>query len=145
MQCPKCESQDVMRCSVAYAQGTTSASFTGSDNHGSYYVRNQTNFASHCAPPPEPSVVMWFFAGGFCLFWAIVVYALIHFMGNNMGFVETMVEGVFALLLLLTLWFGWLFVKAISAGPQYRAATAHWHKKWVCVRCGEIFIPKEQV
>ena len=142
MQCPHCESQDVVRCSVAHAQGTTNASFTGSDNQGSYYVRNQTNFASHCAPPPEPSVVLWFIVGGFCLFWTLVLYALVHFMGNDMGFVATILEGILALLALLTLWFALLFVKSIREGPKYRAALAYWQKKWVCARCGEIFLPQ---
>lgn len=103
-----CESQDVMRWSIAHTQGTSNASLTGSHNHGSYYVRNHTNFASHCAPPPEPSVVLWYINGGFCLFWTLVLFALIHVMGQDMGFVESIVERFFAPLLLLTLWFGWL-------------------------------------
>lgn len=157
MECPQCQSQDVIRCAIAYEQGTTTIESRGTSTGGGSYTgsavrtgdfvsggvathqdirsssTSQTAFARRCAPPT--STFKWALL-------ATVIFAVADFFllglvaGGDIrpsSFVHLMYAGlgVSVLWLALTI-FNW---------PKHRARLARWRKAWVCVRCGHQFLP----
>lgn len=131
MQCPHCESQDIMLCSVARAQGTTSTKTTGGQDTDT--TQAQTAFAARCAPPKSP------------LKFALIVTAIVIVLDlmalQDVNEARAHATGelwfVFASLGACVLW----FVLIAANGPKRRARLERWHNTWVCMRCGKFFVP----
>lgn len=133
MQCPHCESQDVMLCSVARAHGTTRTTMVETGGHDAYTTQGQTAFAARCAPTKSP----WKFA---LIVTAIVIVLdlmALQDVGEGRAHATGELVFVFASLGACALWFALIAANR----PQRRARLERWHKTWVCVRCGEFFVP----
>lgn len=143
MQCPHCESRDVMLCSVAHAQGTTSMTVSGGRHEGSYTATGQTGFARSCAPPTSS---FFFLLGGvvFVGFWAAVMYMFLPNTGRP-GYVmdgaDTFITWLFNGFAALTLLMAVLALVSFFRRPKNRAALERWHRTWICTRCGRFFVP----
>lgn len=130
MVCQHCQSPNVLKCKVAYEQGTSTGTIqTPGGNEMDRTVKTSTEFAKRAAPPSSGIKASL----GWTALWAVVV-ALASVGGTEMnGFVYFGV--VMALLGAGALvW----FVKAL---PSYNAKLAEWERSWICRACGERFLP----
>jgi hypothetical protein len=157
MECPQCQSQDVIRCAIAYEQGTTTSQSQGtSTGRGAYTeshvatgdvvsggvtmnrdirstTTSQTAFARRCAPPTST----WKYALLATVVFAVVDFFLFALVVDGDLRPNSFVHLMYAGLAVSVLW----LALTIFNWPKYRAQLARWRKTWVCVRCGHQFLP----
>ena len=123
MQCPKCQSTDTLRCSVAHDQGTLAG--TGFE----------TKFASRAAPPDSGIFLTVTIVGLAVLIDGFVV-GFFHYA------VRKPMPGWLAMALIaFAVYAGWRIVKVVGGLPAHGAAMARWRDSWICGRCGAKFVP----
>lgn len=143
MQCPKCQSQNVLVCSVAYAQGTitttTKGSATSSVDQTNVHVNttstSRTAFAQRCAPPT--STLRWAILATLVML-LINVAILAHLHAKQM-FAGTGTHVMLGILAVCVLW----LILAIRNRPNYRESLQRWRKTWACASCGKFFLSEE--
>jgi hypothetical protein len=160
MECPKCQSSNAQLCSVAHAQGTsttkTSGTATGQSvgySAGGGYGVAQHNlqtsststtksaFAERAAPPTNWYYVFVASSVACALFIVIVGFNL----RSVLGFISHDIEGLAG-----PIWIGTLLWLAVSLfglsrtypeRQKYAEAKRRWAASWICVACGNIFVP----
>lgn len=166
MECPNCQSQDVILCSVAHEQGTTTTQTHGTISGGGSYLgssagggvaaggmsmsqtvnttsKSQTGFAERCAPPRTPALTK-----------ALIVTLIAAWVGIALlaqvmpAPVKNLSSEVSWVVINLVLWLAIVILPALWVRrewryrPEYHAALERWRRSWACARCGHIFIPK---
>lgn len=139
--CPQCHSDNTVKCSVAYASGSSTGAFgaLGIDSGGNVgsiggSSSNQTLLARKVAPPQEERIG--------CLWVGFVVGAFIC-LGALVAMSETLLGGAFFLLIggtlcALPIIKSWQIHNKL---PEYEKRLQFWNASWVCLRCGRIFKP----
>ncbi len=171
MQCPKCQYTNVQLCSVAYDQGTVTATTTtkgqtnsqgtaGDQGHGIVRVQAQhshhgeqttvsrTAFAAQLAPPVNP-IVLPLEVLGCLLVFLVAIIAL-----------NSIAPGLFRAVLGTPGWNGpgfqglehltWAVIVAsvvwaffgFKKLPIHREKLIRWRKSWICGACGNQFVPE---
>lgn len=157
--CPKCHTEDVMRCTIAYAQGTTthrvSATALGMGltdeglvpalGCGSANVTSRSLMATACAPPKAPPNrtmicgVLGLLSGGIpaaiCSWrWCfasvkVPCWQLVALVCIGLPFVGMVI--------------GLAVADVLGDKPerQHEKAMEKWSRTWVCQRCGNYFEP----
>lgn len=144
MQCPKCQSQNVLLCSVAYAQGTVTTTTKGSATssvdlttmHVNTTSTTRTAFARRCAPPPTSTLRWAVLATLVILSVNVAMQIHLHVKGLFAGTGTHILLGVLAVCVL------WL-VLAIRNRPNYRESLQRWRRTWACASCGNFFLIEE--
>jgi len=148
MQCPKCESEDVLLCSVAVAQGTSVTKREGTtegglDGGGRFTADHestetvQTEFAKRAAASELTTNSLWY-----SLIGAIVAYFVVPEFWRTSGHMPQWVH----LLLLAAIA---IAIYRLVTGYKKRRSEddrrrAVWARSWICKRCGTIFDPSEK-
>ena len=158
MQCPSCESQNVVSCPIAYDQGTVHTKSTSegstfsqgnvmgtgatvgsamvSAQHSTRMTHNsvhRTAFAGRASPPSNP---IWPPLKGISA--AIGALIVLSLLDSVIPFPPWIGIDAFAAILLCAVWAVFAFLRL----PDYRARHEHWSKSWICGACGNIFVPK---
>jgi len=139
--CPKCQSENTVRCALAYASGSSTGVFgaltlDGGGNLGSVggSSMNQTLLARNVAPLKEDSVG--------CLWVLVAPGVLLILLGvavtpnSEMGLIPLI--GGFALC-------GIPMAKSSqieNKKPEFERDLERWQDSWICLRCGKIYLPK---
>jgi hypothetical protein len=148
MQCPKCESDDVLSCSVAYEQGKsvikTKGKSEGGDGGGRFTADHEsthtvlTEFAKRAAAPESTTNSLWY-----SLFAAVAAYFIVpsvwhDFTGHRPQWLNLLLLAGIAITIyrLVT-----GYKKRRSEDDGQRAV---WERSWICKRCGTIFDPSEE-
>lgn len=153
MQCPKCQSGNVQLCSMAYEQGTTTTTTSGtatghsmgSSTQGGFGVAQhniqtsstgttRTPFAKRAAPPTN-----WF---GIWATQAVTagIGAVVVYFAHSLLQIIGVLEIVFV---------PWLLIALIGVAltyhkrQRYADAQARWRASWICVACGNKFVPND--
>lgn len=146
MQCPKCESNDVLLCSVAYEQGKSvtesKGTSEGGDGSGRFTADHEsthttlTEFAKRAAAPELTTNALWYSLIGAVVAFFIVpsVWADLTHHGSPLW--------LHLLLLALIV----VAIYRLATGYKKRSAEdgarrAAWERSWICKRCGAIFDP----
>jgi hypothetical protein len=157
MQCPACQSQNVLLCSVAHEQGTVTTTTKGTaSGTGSGYTMGASNafssamntsvnttstsrtaFAERCAPPT--STVGWAILA--TLVAAVIYIGIQAYLHADVRPVPAG-TGTHVMLGILAACVLWL-VLAIRNRPRYRESLERWRRTWVCASCGHFFLAKE--
>lgn len=166
MQCPKCQSTQVQLCSVAFDQGTITATATTKgqtysygtvadqgrgivsgqarhDHHNEQTTVSQTAFAAQAAPPVNPIVLPLKF-----LAWLLVFLVAINLVNLAIPDIVRAALGWsgFHQLERLT-WAAiiacavWLFF-GLRKLPTYKVKRSRWKKTWICNACANRFVPE---
>ena len=153
MNCPHCNTNDIARCCVIYAQGTFSGSsratavgsyvpglgFDQTTVYGS--ISSSSALAQVVAPPERP---VW--RGNGCLIIiAVVVLSfptlyLIRWIEKWFGLPQGPWEALMFAPGLLTAPF--FVVMHIANLVSYRREIEQWSATWICLRCGHKWIPE---
>jgi hypothetical protein len=148
MKCPSCDSEDTIKCSVAYETGTTSGSFggIGINLHGdigsfSGRKRSQTLFAKSVSPPERTGDTSQVAIA------LLVVGALAAILG--IGYYndpDTHAKTICILItcagfLCLAAAIYRLYVDHARMMEAHRRDMVQWARQWVCMRCGIRFEP----
>lgn len=154
IKCPKCKCDQVMKCSMAYASGTSSGQMAG---HGGTIstggrlglgafngvVHQQTLLAQSASPPKYPSS-----NDSTVLILAAIVCGILAF-GieiGSLGYFQHSSEKhgaaiIFAIASLICCCFiPRLVVRYRRAIAEHGTAYDLWERTWVCLRCGSRFI-----
>ena len=146
MQCPKCESDDVLLCSVAYEQGKSvtesKGTSEGGDGSGRFTADHEsthttlTEFAKRAAAPELTTNSLWY-----SLIGAVVAYFVVPEFWRTSGHVPQWVH-------LLLLAFIAVAIYRLATGYKKRRSEddvrrAAWERSWICKRCGTIFDPSK--
>jgi hypothetical protein len=149
MKCPKCESDDVLLCSVAVAQGTTTTQTKGHSEGGadgigrvtSEYSGTQTTlteFAKRAAAPtPRLNGAIGMVA------FAIIAYVVVPAAWRDLAH-HTPPGWLNLVLLAAIAWSIYNLVNIYRHRSEDEALHAAWERSWICKRCGTIFDPSEQ-
>lgn len=136
--CPQCGGSQTMKVSLAHAQGTTTSIFGGLSSAGNQTgtfggaVVNQTALAKLLAPPKTPSIG--------CFSVGIVAFVCFQLViggasSGNGGLMLIALLGGPILVIVLARW------NRAKQMPEYERARDEWERSWVCLRCGQIFLP----
>ena len=149
LRCPHCDSDNTVKCSVAYQAGTTTGSFggIGIDSEGDIggfggIKKSQTLFAQSISPPQAPGSS----PGGLVL---LIAGAL----GTILGFAyyadtETHAKALCIVvacagIVCLTAGVYLLFTEHARLLKAHRLDLERWAQQWVCMRCGTRFEPRD--
>jgi hypothetical protein len=157
MQCPSCESQNVVSCPIAYDQGTVHTKSTSegstfsqgnvmgtgatvgsamvSAQHSTRMTHNSVQrsaFAGRASPPSNP---IWPPLKGIVA--AIGALIVLSLLDSVIPLPPWIGIAAFAAILLCAVWAVFAFLRL----PAYRAHREHWSKSWICAACGNIFVP----
>jgi hypothetical protein len=139
MKCsnPKCESEDVVRCEIAYEQGThrskSSGSYMSDDGtatsgtHESETV-TRTPFAERAAPPV--SGISHGIGAVLSLLFILLIMSAFTPPDALVAVMWLAIAGA----IVYTIW-------RIKQWPDHRRKKAVWDASWICRRCGTIFQP----
>jgi predicted RNA-binding Zn-ribbon protein involved in translation (DUF1610 family) len=150
--CPKCGSEDTIKCSVVHQAGTTTGSFVGvgvdmAGGIGGFGGRktSRTLFATQAAPPPAPGI-------DFARVFLVCVLILVAIVGFFVGMASFTDQGAQSKWVVILSFIGFICggagAVAVSitmtrdnkrAAAEHRAAIFEWQRQWVCQRCGMTF------
>ena len=149
MQCPKCESEDVLLCSIALAQGTSvikskGSSEGGMDGGGRLTANHEstatvlTEFARRAAAPASTTDSLWYSLIAAVVAWIVVPSAWGDMTGHSPQWLYLLLLAGIAIAIyrLVT-----GYKKRRSEDEGQRAV---WERSWICKRCGTIFEPSEE-
>jgi hypothetical protein len=150
MQCPKCESDDVLLCSTAYEQGKSVVKRKGKieggmDGGGRITADHEstetvlTEFAKRAAAPELTTNSLWYSLIGAVVAFFVVPSVWHDFTGHNPQWLYFLLLAAIAVAIyrLVT-----VYKKRRSENDAQKAA---WERSWICKRCGTIFDPSEKV
>lgn len=151
MQCPKCQSNNALLCSMAYEQGTSitqtkgvgSGHSVGYSAQGGFGVaqhnvqttstsKTQTPFAKRAEPPTNWFGLWAMNALGSGV--AVVVVYFLHGLVKLFGIAEIVAVP-------------WLVVALVGllltfpGRHKYKETQRRWEASWICAACGNIFVP----
>lgn len=143
MQCPKCQSPNVLLCSVACAQGTVTTTTKGSATssvdlttmHVNTTSTTRTAFAQRCAPPTS---TLWWAVLATLVMLAVNVAMQVHLHVKAL-FAGTGTHVILGVLAVCVLW----LILAIRNRPHHRESLQRWRRTWACASCGKFFLPEE--
>ena len=138
MQCPACSGTNVLKCAVAYQQGTTTGTAKGDGVHdANMTVTTITDFAKSAAPPSSgiKAALLWT-ALWLAIAWIFTTPMLRFSSGGPSSNTPAYIAGTLAAIGALAL--AW-FIKSL---PKHNQAVSQWQKSWICRSCGEKFIPQ---
>lgn len=148
MDCPKCNSDDTVRCKTAYEQGNVTTKSSGGNLHIGRIGMTSTQtseFAKHCRPPKKPKAVGEYI---FSAFWLFVIgcapmFLAVIFLVEPNDLSPWIPIGIGAVGLLF--WSG--VVNCYFLWGKYKReerdkdiyAYLNYDYKWICKRCGETY------
>jgi hypothetical protein len=148
MQCPKCESDDVLLCSVAHDQGKTTHQIKGTSNGAVGGQRTTgdhsstgtsiTEFARRAAPP-QPA----FDRAILNVIAAVAAFIILPSALKDLT--HSHANWAYYPLLACIAFTIYRLTVAAKDKPLDRARREEWERSWICKRCGTIFDPENQV
>ncbi|MCX6996510.1 MAG: hypothetical protein NTV49_05370 [Kiritimatiellaeota bacterium] len=161
--CPDCGATNVMRCEMAYAQGTKtgkiSGAMLGADfgangsitpviGGGSVGTQSQTIFAQMSAPPkPRMSrKVCWIIGCILLIGLPTLGLGLWYWWSHPQGEASWMVGVLIAGAIFGPALIGYIIAAALGKSADeldHERALFAWQRSWVCLMCGKIFIPAD--
>ena len=146
--CSKCSSPDTQRVAMAYSSGTScghvsAVTYSGGDNFGVVGGNTtvQTLLAQQLRPPEEPPFVVFLLTAvvGSIVAAVVIFFAVALTTGTDMyGYLASGVGGA------VTFGFGlWRLDKSYNKiAAQYKKDTWRWNNSWICLRCGNTWLPR---
>jgi hypothetical protein len=146
MICPSCDTNDTAKCEIIHGQGTAHArmsaySSEGASCRGSTFA--QTEFARQIGPPERPKprwFVYTFLVATLGFFALLFVVSLFTDLNKIPGFRE----GNWGLPWLCISFVVGSAIARIANRPcmrVYEEERAVWRRRWVCLRCGNTWLP----
>lgn len=152
LTCPNCHSEETASFQMIYQQGTSTSLMGGIDSRGDLFAGRSTAISSLAAKtaPPEKKPVGPAAAGlviGAC--GAFVSGATAINMILNPSFPDTRASGISPLIIAIV--FLGLAMFSLSAersaklynAREYPAQYSAWLRRWMCKRCGNVFVKKD--
>jgi DNA-directed RNA polymerase subunit RPC12/RpoP len=151
IKCPSCDSEDTIRCSVAYQTGTTTGSFggIGVDLQGDIggfggISSSQTLFAQSVSPPKAPAsnpfALILLIVGGLS---TLLGFAYYNDPDTHKKWICVLMVCIGILLLIIGIYI--LFVDHPRKMNFYNFTLIQWERQWVCLRCGTKFETRKPI
>jgi transcription elongation factor Elf1 len=154
--CPHCRSEQIQKCSVAHAAGTSTGTIIGvagiGDNLGVGIAGSNktTNLAASCAPPKTPINTGFWITFTCMIIFSIASCAISCSMvdGSRLRYdAKDTYEGicvlgsiVIGIMIGLVAYFTIFNKSRAKQLMAHQIALAQWDRSWICHRCGHMFL-----
>lgn len=151
--CPRCHSDNTSSFPMIYNSGTTTGRFSAiSYGEGTGLIgtggktRSQSLLAQQAAPPPPPKDSRFLVLAVVAIIGFIVVFPVLIVIAIEKNISVTLVVAITILLYVAFSFFYYRFNQE-SANLEkqlFQVRYADWSQSWMCLKCGNAFISKQQ-